>query len=254
MRQILIAESETAERGHLWALLQKNVSCCTVHQARNGPEAVELFEEYRPQVAILTVELPGFSGLEVARMIRQTGSPCMILFLSAQEKFSHAREAISLRALDYLLKPCDERELIRSVEEAIYLYDHRMEEIGTQVLSGEVMVHREENHATLRLSQIRETIAQFIRDNYNAELSMQDVAKAMNYSDAYFCKLFKQCFQVNFSTYLNDYRISRARELLQTTRLNVREIGIACGYSDPNYFSRVFKRVTGMTPTEYRVF
>ena len=83
---------------------------------------------------------------------------------------------------------------------------------------------------------------------------MQDVAKAMNYSDAYFCKLFKQCFKVNFSAYLNEYRIARARELLQNTRLNVREISVACGYSDANYFARVFKRITGMTPTEYRVF
>ena len=81
---------------------------------------------------------------------------------------------------------------------------------------------------------------------------MQDVARAMNYSDAYFFKLFKQCFRVNFSVYLNEYRITRAKELLQTTRLNVRAVSIACGYSDSNYFTRVFKRITGKTPSEYR--
>ena len=100
--------------------------------------------------------------------------------------------------------------------------------------------------------QIREDIVAYIREHYTEELSMQDVARAMNYSDAYFCKLFKQCFRVNFSVYLNEYRIARARELLQSTRLNVREVSTACGYSDSNYFTRVFKRITGKTPSEYR--
>lgn len=255
MYQILVAEDEAIERKVLCKNLQDNLGGrCVIHEAKSGREAVELFERIRPQVAILDIEMPGISGLEVARRIRQTGSPCMILFLTAFDKFSYAREAISLRALDYLLKPYDEKELILSVEEAIHLYDHRTEELGTRLLTGEAILPREGDHAALRLSQVRENIEQYIRDNYNTELSMQDVAKAMNYSDAYFCKLFKQCFKVNFSAYLNEYRIARAKELLQTTRLNVREVSLACGYSDANYFARVFKRITGMTPSEYRVF
>ena len=100
--------------------------------------------------------------------------------------------------------------------------------------------------------QIREDIERYIREHYSTEISMQSVARAMNYSDAYFCKLFKQCFKVNFSAWLNEYRIDRAREMLQNTRLSVREVSTACGYSDANYFARVFKRVTGKTPSEYR--
>ena len=254
MYQILVAEDEPIERKVLCKNLQKHLGGqCQVLEAKNGREAVELFLQHRPQVAILDIEMPGLRGLEAARQIRQSGYPCMILFLTAFDKFSYAREAISLRALDYLLKPYDEKELILSVEEALYLYDHRREEKGTQVLSGELTVPREEDHTTLRLSQVREIIAAYIRDHYAEELSMQDVARVMNYSDAYFCKLFKQCFKVNFSAYLNEFRIAKARELLQTTRLNVREVSVACGYSDSNYFARVFKRVTGMTPTEYRV-
>lgn len=254
MYQILVAEDESIERKVLCKNLQENLgSRCIVLEAKNGREAVELFERHRPQVAILDIEMPGISGLEAARRIRQSGSPCMILFLTAFDKFSYAREAISLRALDYLLKPYDEKELILSVEEALYLYDHRSRDQSARVLTGELAVPREEDHTALRLSQVRETIESFIREHYDTELSMQDVARAMNYSDAYFCKLFKQCFKVNFSAYLNEYRINRARELLRTTRLNVREVSVACGYSDANYFARVFKRITGMTPTEYRM-
>ena len=253
MYQILVAEDEAIERKALCANLQKNFDGrCIIHEAKNGREAVELFERHHHQVAILDIEMPGISGLEAARRIRQSGSPCMILFLTAFDKFSYAREAISLRALDYLLKPYDEKELILSVEEALYLYDHRKEELSARLLTGETAAPREEDHTALRLGLVRENIEHYIRENYSRELSMQDVAKAMNYSDAYFCKLFKQCFKVNFSAWLNEYRIDRAREMLQNTRLSVREVSIACGYSDANYFARVFKRVTGKTPSEYR--
>ena len=207
---------------------------------------------HRPQVAILDIEMPGVSGLEAARQIRESGHPCMILFLTAFDKFSYAREAITLRALDYLLKPCQEQELILTVEEALHLYDR----LGTNpdaFLRGDVVEGPgEEELADRRMGQIRENIERYIREHYNTEISMQSVARAMNYSDAYFCKLFKQCFKVNFSAWLNEYRIDRAREMLQNTRLSVREVSTACGYSDANYFARVFKRVTGKTPSEYR--
>ena len=213
---------------------------------------MEAFLIHRPQVAILDIEMPGVSGLEAARQIRESGHPCMILFLTAFDKFSYAREAITLRALDYLLKPCQEQELILTVEEALHLYDR----LGTNpdaFLRGDVYEGAgEEELADRRMAQIRENIERYIREHYNTEISMQSVARAMNYSDAYFCKLFKQCFKVNFSAWLNEYRIDRAREMLQNTRLSVREVSTACGYSDANYFARVFKRITGKTPSEYR--
>jgi len=75
----------------------------------------------------------------------------------------------------------------------------------------------------------------------------------MGYSEAYFCKLFKQCFRANFSAYLNEYRIEKAKAMMDNVRLSVKDISIACGYSDSNYFARVFKRITGQTPSEYRM-
>ena len=253
MYQILVAEDESLERKVLCKTLRKHFGdLCLIHEAKNGREAVEAFLIHRPQVAILDIEMPGVTGLEAARQIRESGHPCMILFLTAFDKFSYAREAITLRALDYLLKPCQEQELILTVEEALHLYD-RLGSNPDAFLRGDVIEGAgEEELADRRMAQIRENIERYIREHYNTEISMQSVARAMNYSDAYFCKLFKQCFKVNFSAWLNEYRIDRAREMLQNTRLSVREVSTACGYSDANYFARVFKRITGKTPSEYR--
>ena len=252
MYQILIAEDEALEQKVLCSILQKHFGeLCLIHQARSGPEAVALFMEHRPQVLILDIEMPGSTGLEAARQIRSSGLPCMILFLTAYDKFSYAREAIALRAVDYLLKPYEAQELILSVEEALNLYARTSGNPDLH-LSFAQDPEDEEDPSSHRMGQVRENIERYIRKHYTSELSMQDVAKAMNYSEAYFCKLFKQCFKVNFSAWLNEFRVEKAKEMLQQSRMSIREISLACGYTDANYFARVFKRVTGMTPSEYR--
>ena len=252
MYHILVAEDEAIERKVLCKTLRRHFGdLCTIHEARNGREAVELFHTYRPQAAILDIEMPVLSGLEAARQIRQTGHPCMILFLTAFDKFSYAREAISLHALDYLLKPYEEQELILSVEEALNFYERTSGIPERQLSIPQETV--EEDAPGQRMGQVRENIERYIRSHYTTELSMQDVARAMNYSEAYFCKLFKQCFKVDFSAWLNEFRVEKAKEMLRDTRLSIREISLACGYTDANYFARVFKRITGRTPSEYRI-
>ena len=74
------------------------------------------------------------------------------------------------------------------------------------------------------------------------DLSMQDVARMMNYSEAYFCKLFKQCFNRNFTSYLTEYRVEEAKKMLAEPTVNVKEIGKAVGYSDSNYFAKIYFR------------
>lgn len=114
-------------------------------------------------------------------------------------------------------------------------------------------LYKEEDGENLRLSLIRESIRTYIESNYREDISMQSADQTMGYSEAYFCKLFKQCFRVNFSAYLNEYRIEKAKVLMADPRINIKDIGIACGYSDSNYFARVFKRITGQTPSDYRL-
>ena len=253
MYQILIAEDEALERKVLCSILRRHFGdLCQIHEAKNGTEAVALFLKHKPQVALLDIEMPGSTGLEAARQIRSSGLPCMILFLSAYDKFSYAREAITLRALDYLLKPYEPQELILTVEEALNLYARTSGRPEVQLTTYQDPADLAD-HTTLRIAQVRENIERYIRANYTSELSMQDVARAMNYSEAYFCKLFKQCFKVNFSAWLNEFRVEKAKEMLLDSRLSVREVSLACGYTDANYFARVFKRITGKTPSEYRI-
>lgn len=249
MYRILVADDESIERKVLCKMLQKHVGdVCSIFEAKSGREAMEVFEQEDIQIAIIDIEMPGMNGLEAARRMKASKESCIIIFLTAFDNFSYAKQAIRIRALDYLLKPYDEKEIIMVVEEAMNLI---REKEGERLFfkEEEIVEDREEN---VRLPIIKEAVENYIKEHFSETISMHELASIMNYSDAYFCKIFKQCFKVNFTTYLASYRMERAKQLLENPLANIKEIGKACGYADSNYFARVFKHTTGMTPTEYR--
>ena len=92
----------------------------------------------------------------------------------------------------------------------------------------------------------------YVEAHYMEDVSVLDIASAFGYSEAYFCKLFKQNFGKNFVTYLTEYRVELAKKALAELSCNVKEVGQRVGYADSNYFTKVFRRITGMSPSEYR--
>jgi YesN/AraC family two-component response regulator len=210
----------------------------------------EIEKGARYDILFLDVLMPGESGINAAAEIRNYDNNVKIIFLTSSPGFAY--ESYGVRALDYLLKPYEEQELILSVEEALNLYQ-RNADLPERQLVAPLEATEDEDPAAQRIGLVRENIERYIRKHYTSELSMQDVAKAMNYSEAYFCKLFKQCFKVNFSAWLNEFRVEKAKEMLLQSRMSIREISLACGYTDANYFARVFKRITGKTPSEFRL-
>ena len=92
----------------------------------------------------------------------------------------------------------------------------------------------------------------YIQENYSKDISLDDVSGQVNISPYYFSKIFKDETGENFIEYLTRVRIERAKELLVDANISVKEAGIQSGYSDPNYFSRIFKKQMDMTPSEYK--
>lgn len=255
MLRLLIADDEMIERKVLYKTLQKSVGDqCEIFQAENGREALELYEKEKIQIAILDIEMPGINGIEAAQRIREKDKECCIIFLTAFDEFSYAKKAITVRALDYLLKPYDDQELLLVVEEAMRLAaEYQANRILKADIPETAAAEDAEDGGQIRMSKVTEIISRYIEENYMYDISMQDLARYMNYSEAYFCKLFKQCFHKNFTSYLTEYRVEEAKKKLAQPTVNVKDIGKAVGYGDSNYFAKVFKRITGQSPTEYRL-
>jgi len=93
---------------------------------------------------------------------------------------------------------------------------------------------------------------EFINNNYNKNINLNDVAKNLNMSYHYFSKFFKGSIGENFVDYITDIRMKKAKELLKIKDYPIKEICFNIGYNDPNYFSKTFKKHLGISPTEYR--
>ena len=95
-------------------------------------------------------------------------------------------------------------------------------------------------------------VLDFIEANYNQDLSLQQAAVHVGFSTSYLSSLFKKEIDVNFVEYLNEVRIEKAKGLLLDTYLKTYEIAEIVGFNENTYFCKMFKKVTGTTPGEYR--
>ena len=91
-----------------------------------------------------------------------------------------------------------------------------------------------------------------IREHYAENLELAQIAKQFNYNYNYLSTYFNRKMQESFSEYLNQIRIERACEILKTTSYTIAQVSELVGYSDPSYFSRIFKNQMGRTPSQWK--
>lgn len=119
-----------------------------------------------------------------------------------------------------------------------------------------IMLHRlildKPKHKSLYLSNEMNEAVQYFHANYNKKISIEEYAASHNMSISWFIRNFKEYTKVTPTQYILSLRISNARTLLETTSYNVSEISDIIGYENPLYFSRIFKKQCGMSPSEFR--
>lgn len=98
---------------------------------------------------------------------------------------------------------------------------------------------------------IKKAVA-YIEQNYTTDISLDGVSREVDVTSYYFSRLFKEELGVNFVEYVTNLRVEKAKQLLKMDSITVKEVCVEVGYSDPNYFSRMFKKHEGISPTEYK--
>lgn len=249
MYKIVIADDEPIERAVAKKYITRYLDDqLTIFLAENGREAVEIYKEEKCDIALLDISMPGVNGLDAARQIRELDPRGIIVFLTAFDEFDYAKQAIAVQALEYLLKPVEDTELVTVIEEAIRILDMRVE----RNKNAYVVSEEDETGFDGKKSHIKKQISEYIENNYQRDISLTDAAEFMKYSDPYFCKVFKTCFNKSFVMYLTEFRVEKSKKLLCDETINIKDISIEVGYRDSNYYTKVFKRMEGMTPSEYR--
>jgi len=243
MFTVLIAESNSSQNSYIYRILQHHFSeDCTLYTAGSRQDILTFLDQNRTDVLMMDMQIPGLSHQNIATLLQNKSCPCAVLPIESGGTFNPANYPNHAAIVDYLLTPFSESELILTLE-TVFQMCRQFHFSRRNFDPGDAS----------RNDIIKNKIQRYIANHYHEIISMQDVAHAMNYSETHFCRLFKQYFHVNFSAYLNELRVFHAKELLTHSNHTIKDIGYMCGYRDTSYFIRVFKRINGLTPSDYRI-
>ena len=229
--------------------------------AQNGKEALELVNNECPDILITDIKMPQIDGLELIKQIRNRNSSLKIVIISAYSEFEYAQRALSYGVSGYLLKPLDEDKLENMINTIISeitkkkLQDQNYEYIDMNNPNASVI-----NTATGHTSSVNEKennrliqkAKEYINKNYDKNITLETICDSISVSKNYFCYLFKKVMGISIWDYLTHMRVEKAKELLKQTDLKNYEISYKVGYENPSYFTKTFKKLTGLTPQEFR--
>ena len=248
MIKVIIVEDEALVcQGILVSTDWESIHCEVVGTARDGEEGYALIKALSPHIVITDIRMPKMSGIEMITKLKKENISCKFIILSAYSEFNYAQTALRLDVFDYLLKPFEDDALENTIQRIIELSPQ------LQALIGQPQTRTFQFDDTVLYSNkyVMEAVL-FIQNQYHKSISIMDTAEHIGLSEGYLSRLFKQETGYTFSNYLLYYRIKKATLLLQDHKRKVYMVAEAVGYNDSMYFSNIFKKVVGMSPSHYQ--
>ncbi len=240
---MIIDDEESARKlmraGIKWDTLNMEV----VGEAASGIEAINIIDEIRPDIAFVDISMPFMDGIEFTKTATDRYPNLIIIIMTAINQFEYARKCVSLPVFDYMLKPMVRAEIADVLERAKKKLDEAKdywEEAKTDLESEA----SEENNST-------ELIKKYVEENFtDSMLNLTFLAQYFGFSPSYLSRKFKQDTGKNFVEYLNDLRMKKAVKIAKSN-IKMYQIAAEVGIPDPNYFSKCFKKYTGMSYSDY---
>lgn len=187
-------------------------------------------------------------------------------------KWEAVLHAVTERIADHEMANARVHSAAQHVQESLWVINRVLKEMGLDAeqpyLSPEIQNFQQLRAETAsllgQLAKLQEAkrqdtepdlirrIQQYIQEHAHEEISLESIAEHVQLSPYYVSKMFKDALGVNYIDYLTECRIEKVKSLLLNPGKSLKEISYEVGYHDPNYLSKVFKKVSGLSPTEYR--
>lgn len=237
--KLLVAEDEDVIRNGIVKYLQLHTDRFEkIYEADNGETAIEYLLKYQPDMMLLDVQMPVKTGLDVMSAAQKADLHPVTVILSGYDEFRYAQQALKFGAKEYLLKPVRAADILACLNG-----------LADEYLQQET--EKKEEQSTEQHPLVKEAVG-YIMEHYSEELSLSEVAETLGISSGYLSTTFNQNLQCGFVDYLNQVRIDRACCYLEQNYLKNYEIAYKVGFRDEKYFAKVFKKIMGISPKEYR--
>ena len=233
-KSLLIVDDESKIRNGIYTYLSLHADWLDpIYLAENGEEAKELIFKYKPDAMLLDVQMPVMDGFEVMTAAVNANICPKTIILSGYDEFKYAQNALRLGAVDYILKPCRPTDILKKLCEIL--------EVEEQEETDE-----KEHHPIIEVTK------KYLKEHYEEDISLVLLADMTKVTPAYLSRLFTKHEKCGFIDYLNQLRVEQAKIFLTDLGLKNYEVAYRVGFRDEKYFAKVFKKITGLSPSEFR--
>ncbi|MDX2505903.1 MAG: helix-turn-helix domain-containing protein [Gammaproteobacteria bacterium] len=204
-----------------------------------------------PVLLCFEYDYPCISSLSALRHARRMFPMLPTIMLTEQHSETLAIWALRTRVWDYFVKPLQPHKLVASAATVLRKSTPPKEEVAHNCLLSNPLP----SEFRFRFIQNKKTfsVQTFVENHYHEKIYEKDAAKLCDMEISTFSRIFKKEHEITFRDYLIDYRIGKALELLQNPKASVTDIAYTVGFNDPSYFTRIFKRIIGVSPSQYRI-
>ena len=236
-----------------WALKANEKTFCweeygfeVVNTTTDAQEAIDMILQQKPDVVFVDINMPEISGLDLIAAL-QDRVDAKFIIVSAYSDFHFAQKAIEYAVFEYCVKPVGDKKARRILERLKASLD---KERGMIDLSG-LMARYDLKQQEIDNVKFKKILA-YIFEHINTKLNLGELAERFDCNPNYCSMLFNKYFQCGFSAYVAGLRMMNASKMLQDTEYSIEQVAQRNGYDDYYYFNKVFKKVVGMTPNEYK--
>ena len=211
----------------------------------NGGKAWDFIEDHPVDIVVCDIKMPVLDGLSLASRVLERFPVTQVILITGHAEFELAQEAIRAGVTDYLLKPVKTDDLSNALRRArleLEMTQKKLSSTGTP--SARAQAGRD----------LVKSINDYLYQNYQSEMTPSSVADHFGYSTDHLSRVLRERTGRSLSQSIAFVRIRVAQRLLCADRTTLLDnVADSVGYEDTAYFCRVFKRVTGLTPTEFRI-
>jgi len=242
--KVLAADDEYWIRENMKTLVDWEANSFSfLEPAEDGEQALFKVRHERPDILITDINMPFINGTELIKKVCDEFPGTVCIALSGYSDYEFVRGALVAGAIDYLLKPISADNLLTVLATAL------------KHLPSDAAIRDDNQNSVKKSSGVKEIVMQvkdYIDLHFAEDLSLRSLSKQFHVDDSYLSKMFKALVDENLMLYISRKRVERAIELICQGEYNLTEIAGLVGYGDYAYFNRVFRKLTGMGPREYR--